>query len=123
MANSDENISPEVNPYAEGIVPLSGYNKTAEVPSPSSKELAGDNVAENTAGRALSHSVTPQRAHGGEPTQADITRFIEIAQKLERELQAIVIGQERIIHELLLALLAGGHVLLEGVPGLGKTLL
>jgi MoxR-like ATPase len=57
------------------------------------------------------------------PGEADITRFIDIAQRLEQELCSIVIGQERVIRELLLALLSGGHVLLEGVPGLGKTLL
>lgn len=57
------------------------------------------------------------------PSEADITSFIDIAQRLERELTSIVVGQERVIRELLLALLAGGHVLLEGVPGLGKTLL
>src|SRR5947199_704438 len=58
-----------------------------------------------------------------EPNEADITEFIDIAQQLEKELTAIVIGQELVVRELLLALLAGGHVLLEGVPGLGKTLL
>ena len=57
------------------------------------------------------------------PSEADITSFIDTAQRLERELTSIVVGQERVIRELLLALLAGGHVLLEGVPGLGKTLL
>jgi MoxR-like ATPase len=57
------------------------------------------------------------------PSEADITQFIETAQQLEHELSSIVVGQERVIRELLLALLAGGHVLLEGVPGLGKTLL
>lgn len=61
---------------------------------------------------------------GGEgPGEADIETFMEIAQQLEDELCSIVVGQERVIRELLLALLAGGHVLLEGVPGLGKTLL
>src|SRR5579872_7488420 len=58
-----------------------------------------------------------------EPSAEDITAFVETAQKLEQELTSIVVGQERVIRELLLALLAGGHVLLEGVPGLGKTLL
>src|SRR5947199_5239199 len=58
-----------------------------------------------------------------EPNEADITEFIDIAQKLEKELTTIVIGQEMVVRELLLALMAGGHVLLEGVPGLGKTLL
>jgi MoxR-like ATPase len=57
------------------------------------------------------------------PSEADISRFIDIAQRLEQELCSIVIGQERVIRELLLALFSGGHVLLEGVPGLGKTLL
>src|SRR2546429_1219372 len=58
-----------------------------------------------------------------EPGESDITEFIDIAQQLEKELTTIVIGQELVVRELLLALLAGGHVLLEGVPGLGKTLL
>src|SRR5690242_11071461 len=58
-----------------------------------------------------------------EPGESDIAEFMEVTQKLEQELREIVVGQERVIRELLLALLAGGHVLLEGVPGLGKTLL
>jgi MoxR-like ATPase len=116
MTNSNENLSFEGNPYAQEILPLSGYHKSAELSSASSRELAGDTVAEDMAERVLSRSVS-------EPTQADITQFTEIAQNLEQELQAIVIGQEQIIRELLLALFAGGHVLLEGVPGLGKTLL
>jgi MoxR-like ATPase len=49
------------------------------------------------------------------------------AQRLEQALQArlgeAVFGVEAIVHGLCLALVAGGHVLLEGVPGLGKTLL
>jgi MoxR-like ATPase len=57
------------------------------------------------------------------PGEADIETFVNIAQQLEHELCSIVVGQERVIRELLLALLVGGHVLLEGVPGLGKTLL
>jgi MoxR-like ATPase len=42
---------------------------------------------------------------------------------LRDQLRAQVIGQEALIEDLLVALLAGGHVLLEGLPGLGKTLL
>jgi MoxR-like ATPase len=62
-------------------------------------------------------------AEGAGPTEADIAAFMDIARQLEHELCSIVVGQERVIRELLLALFAGGHVLLEGVPGLGKTLL
>ena len=66
-------------------------------------------------------SITDTQVEG--PSEADIADFINIAQQLEKELCSVVIGQERVIRELLLALFAGGHVLLEGVPGLGKTLL
>lgn len=47
----------------------------------------------------------------------DIERF------LQTELGRVVYGLEKVIHALTLALLGGGHVLLEGAPGLGKTLL
>jgi MoxR-like ATPase len=38
------------------------------------------------------------------------------------EMQRVIVGQERVLERVLVALLAGGHCLLEGVPGLGKTL-
>ena len=66
---------------------------------------------------------TPVLPQATEPGEDDVTHFMEITHKLEQELCSIVVGQERVIRELLLALLAGGHALLEGVPGLGKTLL
>jgi MoxR-like ATPase len=69
------------------------------------------------------NAISDTHVEGEGPGEADIETFIDIAQQLEKELCSIVIGQERVIRELLLALLAGGHVLLEGVPGLGKTLL
>src|SRR5579884_2025779 len=78
-----------------------------------SKEAIDDDAINHASSEAVST----------EPGVEDITAFVETAQKLEQELTSIVVGQERVIRELLLALLAGGHVLLEGVPGLGKTLL
>jgi MoxR-like ATPase len=42
---------------------------------------------------------------------------------LENELGGVIVGQRAVVRGVLTALLAGGHVLLEGVPGLGKTLL
>lgn len=50
-------------------------------------------------------------------------RASQLAQALRDELQKAVIGQDAVIDDVLTALIAGGHVLLEGVPGLGKTLL
>ncbi|HEU4742478.1 MAG TPA: AAA family ATPase [Meiothermus sp.] len=43
--------------------------------------------------------------------------------KLETELSSVLFGQERVIRELLATAVAGGHALLEGLPGLGKTML
>ena len=42
---------------------------------------------------------------------------------LKKEMQKVIVGQEAIVEEILVALLAGGHCLLEGVPGLAKTLM
>jgi MoxR-like ATPase len=45
------------------------------------------------------------------------------ARSLEAEITRAVIGQKQVIHEVVVALFSAGHVLVEGVPGLGKTLL
>ncbi|KAF1053382.1 MAG: ATPase RavA [Stenotrophomonas maltophilia] len=50
-------------------------------------------------------------------------RASQLAQALRHELQKALIGQQAVIDDVLSALIAGGHVLIEGVPGLGKTLL
>ncbi|AII51754.1 AAA family ATPase [Hymenobacter sp. APR13] len=42
---------------------------------------------------------------------------------LRQEIAKVIVGQEAVLDEVLVALLAGGHALLEGVPGLAKTLL
>jgi MoxR-like ATPase len=49
--------------------------------------------------------------------------FRETAGAIEREVGKVIVGHRQLVHELMTALLAGGHVLLEGAPGLGKTLL
>lgn len=46
-----------------------------------------------------------------------------LVQRIKTEISKAVIGQQQVIHETIVALLAGGNVLIEGVPGLGKTLL
>src|SRR5699024_2076878 len=45
-----------------------------------------------------------------------------IIDTLKREIKKVIIGQEEMIESLLLSLFANGHILLEGVPGLAKTL-
>ena len=56
-------------------------------------------------------------------TEADVQRLLEKLPLLRQEIGKAVIGQQRVVEELLTAFLAGGHCLIEGLPGLGKTLL
>ncbi len=50
-------------------------------------------------------------------------RFRRLVEDLRTEVGRVIVGMEGVVENTLIALLAGGHVLLEGVPGLGKTLL
>jgi MoxR-like ATPase len=52
----------------------------------------------------------------------DVTRFQGRFSSLKAEVGKVLVGQDEMLHRLILGLLAGGHVLLEGVPGLAKTL-
>jgi MoxR-like ATPase len=49
--------------------------------------------------------------------------FRERVALLKKEIGKVIVGHEEVIDQVVLAVLSGGHVLLEGVPGLGKTLL
>ncbi len=57
------------------------------------------------------------------PEALPLERVAEVAGRLERELAKAIVGQQRVVREVLIAFLAGGHCLLRGVPGLAKTLL
>ena len=48
-----------------------------------------------------------------------VRRYDEVKQQISR----VIVGHDEIIHGVLTCLFVGGHCLLEGVPGLGKTLL
>jgi MoxR-like ATPase len=54
---------------------------------------------------------------------ADAEKLAAAAAAARREIGRVIIGQEEVVEQSLVALLAGGHALLIGVPGLGKTLL
>ena len=58
-----------------------------------------------------------------EPRKISIEQFRQIAQNIEAQLVKVIVGQDELIHDLLVTLLAGGNALLEGIPGLGKTML
>jgi len=56
-------------------------------------------------------------------TQAAVNAQVEKLGELRSAIAQAIVGQDAVVEQLLIGLLAGGHCLLEGVPGLGKTLL
>jgi MoxR-like ATPase len=90
--------------------PDSELEPAAVAAEPAAPEAAVVAPAAAPAAAAASPNVQRQRAS-------------QLAQALRTELQKALIGQTAVIDDVLSALIAGGHVLIEGVPGLGKTLL
>ncbi|MBQ7520148.1 MAG: MoxR family ATPase [Clostridia bacterium] len=54
-------------------------------------------------------------------TEQEILSFRDTVEKIHREIAKEIVGQQAVVSHLVLAMIAGGNVLLEGVPGLGKT--
>jgi MoxR-like ATPase len=55
--------------------------------------------------------------------EATVSEFTHDLRTLRQEIGTMIVGQEEIVEGVLMCLLGGGHALLEGVPGLGKTML
>ena len=53
----------------------------------------------------------------------NLESFSDLAQAIEREVKRVIVGQNQVVRHVLICVLAGRHALLEGVPGLGKTML
>jgi MoxR-like ATPase len=52
-----------------------------------------------------------------------VAEFREVFQRAEKEVGRVIVGHQAVVRKVLTALFCGGHVLIEGVPGLGKTLM
>ncbi len=71
----------------------------------------------------MDQSTMDERAAPPSLNPADIQRAAEVLAALRDEVSKAVVGQRAVIDQTLIALVASGHVLIEGVPGVGKTLL
>jgi MoxR-like ATPase len=69
--------------------------------------------------RSLMMSTVPESNHDVEEVQ----QFRDSCKKLVEQLRQVIVGQDQVIEDVLIAMFARGHCLLEGVPGLAKTLL
>ena len=56
-------------------------------------------------------------------SELSVAEFRETAANIEAEVGKVIVGQKEVVRHALIGILSGGHVLLEGVPGLGKTML
>jgi MoxR-like ATPase len=68
----------------------------------------------------------PRAAEMPKPSTEDVKRaeaLVVSYKKIKTELAKLIVGQEEVVEQLLIAILAKGHCLLEGVPGLAKTLM
>ena len=52
-----------------------------------------------------------------------VADFRDVFERIQTEVGKVMVGQDEVVEEVLICILAGGHALLEGVPGLGKTML
>jgi MoxR-like ATPase len=57
------------------------------------------------------------------PPPMPVSEFRAVVDRIEDEVAKVMVGQAEIVRDVLICLIAGGHALLEGVPGLGKTML
>jgi MoxR-like ATPase len=65
----------------------------------------------------------PDKAKYYEREELDVSSIRSIAQEVLSEVSRVIVGNGEILQQLFIALLVNGHVLLEGVPGLGKTVM
>ena len=57
------------------------------------------------------------------PPQMSVAEFRTVLARIEAAVAQVMVGQHRVVRDVLICVIAGGHALLEGVPGLGKTML
>ncbi len=79
-------------------------------------------MSERTEATGDSSVTASGQAAGQAQVQAQADEHLQVCRDLINEVAKVVVGQEEMISRLIVGLLTGGHVLLEGVPGLAKTL-
>ncbi len=62
-------------------------------------------------------------AESKEQIERECSEFRESFERLRKEIGKVIVGHDKIVENVLICLFCGGHTLLEGVPGIGKTLL
>jgi len=109
------------NPNSFKIMPTQTYNPTengATVTEPTQPKM---NIIRRAPERKIAPPAGGQNAGIQAITEA-VQRTSGWVRPLQQEMGRVIVGQNQLVHRLLVGLLANGHLLLEGVPGLAKTL-
>jgi MoxR-like ATPase len=64
-----------------------------------------------------------EKTAAGADVEKQAAEFRERIDALRKEMAKVIVGHQEVVEQILIAVMAGGHALLEGVPGIGKTLL
>ena len=75
-----------------------------------------------TTSQASTTGSMPESPSGSGDAASQQARLAQLAQRSISEVKRVIVGQEHMVEQLMVALIAGGHCLLEGVPGTAKTL-
>jgi len=71
----------------------------------------------------MSTTTVPTNQLAPEVLQSRITRFREVEAEIVRQVRRVIVGQEEVLEQVMIALFVGGHCLITGLPGTAKTLL
>jgi MoxR-like ATPase len=71
----------------------------------------------------MNETESDKQPRGTEAVEEAVAGFVSDLRLLRDEIGTMIVGQENIVEGVIMAVLGGGHALLEGVPGLGKTML
>lgn len=67
--------------------------------------------------------MVPKKSTSSKTTKIDVKQLSEKISNIKKNMKKVIVGQDEVIDALIAALLADGHALLEGVPGIAKTLM
>ena len=94
-------------------------SENTPINNPISDITSTDPDTKNTESKNTAEPITPTTL---QRNRLDTTPVLDIAQKIKNELKKVIIGQEELVDLLIVALFTNGHILIEGVPGIAKTL-
>ena len=96
-------------------------DKAEEINPPLSPSLRKVSISIGYKNKGSLRATTKEYQTTMEEKEQMIQEFSESVAKIKAELHKDIIGQEEVIDDVVIAIIAGGNVLLEGVPGTGKT--